>query len=184
MNRLLWDKAIWHFSRWIKSIGMPGVMLLLLASGGYMGMVQPQQARIVQLQQDLVDEQMRQQTELLHPEVDTRSTEARLQQFYEFFPAQQQAPILLKAIYRAARDESISLAEGEYKLSNTKVGGIAMYKVDLPVKGSYVQIRKFIVKILNALPTAALDEVSFKREVVGSGELEAKVRFTIYLGVK
>ena len=58
---------------------------------------------------------------------------------------------------------------------------MGMYEVDLPVKGSYVQIRKFIVKVLNAMPSAALEEVSFKRESVGSGELEARIRFTIYM---
>jgi hypothetical protein len=53
----------------------------------------------------------------------------------------------------------------------------------LPVKGSYIQIRKFIVKVLNSVPSAALEEVSFKRDAISKGELEAKIRFSIYMNV-
>lgn len=185
LNQALRYKLLWQILRWIKSIGMSGmsgVTLLLLAIGLYLGAVMPQQERFVQLTQDVADEQARQKTAPLTPVVDTRSTEARLRLFYEFFPPQEKAPTLLKTIYRAARDEAISLADGEYKYIDGKTGGIRMYQIDLPVKGSYIQIRKFIVKVLNAIPSVALNEVSFKRELVGSGELEARLRFIIYLG--
>lgn len=184
-NHVLWNRVRWKISRWLKNIGMTGlagVILVVFAVAGYLGAVLPQQARFERLRQDVAEEQARQQTALLSPAVDTRSTEARLHVFYEFFPAREKTPGLLKTIYRAARDEAITLAEGEYKYSHGKAGGIGMYQVDLPVKGSYVQIRRFIVKVLNSVPSAALDEVSFKREIVGSGELEARIRFTIYLG--
>lgn len=185
LKQALWHKLLWQILRWIKNIGMggmSGVILLLLAVGLYLGFVLPQQARFVQLTQDVADEQARQKTAPLTPVLDTRSTEARLRLFYDFFPPQEKAPTLLKTIYRAARDEAISLADGEYKYIDGKAGGIRMYQIDLPVKGSYIQIRKFIVKVLNAIPSVALNEVSFKRELVGSGELEARLRFIIYLG--
>lgn len=185
LNQALRYKLLWQILRWIKSIGMSGmsgVTLLLLAIGLYLGAVMPQQERFVKLTQDVADEQARQKSAPLKPVVDTRSTEARLRLFYDFFPSQEKAPALLKTIYRAARDEAISLADGEYKYNNGKAGGIKMYQIDLPVRGSYIQIRKFIVKVLNAIPSVALDEVNFKRELVGSGELEARLRFIIYLG--
>lgn len=181
----LWNRLRWKAARWLKAIGMSGVagiILVVFALAGYVGAVLPQQARFAQLTQDIADEQARQKNASLNPPVDTRSTEARLRVFHEFFPSREKAPALLKTIYRAARDESLSLAEGGYKYSLSKTGGIGKYQVDLPVRGSYVQIRRFIVKVLNTVPSAALDEVSFKREIVGSGELEAKIRFTIYLG--
>ncbi len=180
MNPMLWTAG-----RWLKGLGWPGmvgVALLVLGVAAYLGVLLPQQARSEQLTQDVADEQARQKTSGSQPTLDTHSTEARLHAFYAFFPPQQDAPHLLKIIYGAAQAEGLGLAEGEYKFSRAKAGGIGMYQVDLPVKGSYIQIRKFIVKVLNSVPSAALDEVSFKREIVGSGELEAKVRFTLYLG--
>lgn len=157
------------------------MILAVFSIAGYLGVILPQQSRLEQLMQDVAIEQTRQKTARLNPVADTHSTAARLHAFYEFFPARESVPNLLGAIYNAARAESISLSEGEYKYIRAKTGGLGMYQVNLPVKGSYVQVRMFIVKVLNEIPSAALDEVSFKREIVGSGELEAKLRFTVYL---
>nr|HQT27226.1 hypothetical protein [Burkholderiales bacterium] len=71
---------------------------------------------------------------------------------------------------------------GEYKYIPEKSGRLAMYQISFPLKGDYVAIRKFIVDVLNALPFAALDDASFRRESVGSPVLDAKIRFTIFLG--
>ncbi len=175
---------LWLGVRWLKRLGLAGqlgIVLLLLAISGYVGMVLPERAKSEQLQLDVAQELAQQDSARLKPMEDKRTTESRLHVFYEFFPEQQRAPQLLKTLYRAAHDESITLSEGEYKFTPAKAGGIGRYQVDLPVRGSYVQIRRFIVKVLNSLPSAALDEVSFKREVVGSMELEASVRFTLYL---
>ncbi|MBU1424266.1 MAG: hypothetical protein KKH12_14800 [Gammaproteobacteria bacterium] len=178
------NRFIWIATRQMKNIGltgMAGVVLVALGIAVYLGAVLPQQARSVQLTQDVAEAQARRKNAQLNPVVDTRSPEAQLHVFHEFFPARQEAPKLLKTIYRAANAGSISLAEGEYKYGAGMPGGMVVYQVDLPVRGSYVQIRKFIVKVMNSLPSAALAEVSFKREMVGSGQLEAMVRFKIYL---
>jgi len=174
----------WIGGRWLKRLGLVGqlgIVLLMLAISGYVGMVLPERSISEQLRQDVAQELQQQDVAGQKPLQVTHSTESRLHVFYEFFPQQQRAPQLLKTLYRAARDESITLSEGEYKFTPGKAGGIGRYQVDLPVRGSYVQIRRFIVKVLNSLPSAALDEVSFKREVVGSAELDASVRFTLYL---
>ena len=178
-------QIVWMSGRWLKRLGLVGqlgIVLAVLAISGYVGIVLPERAKSEQLQLDVELELARQDASRLQPMEDKRSTESRLHKFYEFFPPQQRAPQLLKAIYRAAHDEAITLSEGEYKFISAKAGGIGKYQVDLPVRGSYIQIRRFIVKVLNALPSAALNEVSFKRDVVGSGELEARVRLTLYLG--
>jgi len=181
MNRLRWIAL-----RAAKNLGLPGVAgvaLVLLATFWYLGIVLPGQSKLEQLTQDVAAEQAARKSARPIQMADTRSTGGRLRAFYEFFPAQQRAPQLLGVVYDAARKESVYLAEGEYKYSRTKAGKLGMYEIDLPVKGSYVQIRKFIVKVLNAVPSAALEEVSFKRETVGSTEIEAKIRFTLYLRV-
>lgn len=178
------NKALFIATRWTKNLGVPGMAgmaMLVLAVAGYLGMTLPQHSRLEQLTQEVADAQAQQKSAGLNPVADTHSSTARLRAFYEFFPARQNAPQLLGTLYKAARAESLTLSEGEYKYSLGKAGAMGIYEVNLPVKGTYVQIRKFIVKVLNAMPSAALEEVSFKRESVGSGELEAVIRFTIYM---
>ena len=155
--------------------------MLVLSIIGYLGMTLPQHSRLAQLTQEAAEAQAQQKLAGVNPAVDTHSSAAHLRAFYEFFPARQSAPQLLGTLYKAARTESLSLSEGEYKYSVGKAGAMGVYQVDLPVKGSYIQIRKFIVRVLNSMPSAALEEVNFKRESIGSGELEARIRFTIYM---
>ena len=178
------NKALFIATRWMKNLGllgMAGVGMLVLAAVSYLGMTLPQYSKLELLTQEVAEAQAQQKSAGLNPVADTHSSAARLHAFYEFFPARQSAPQLLGTLYKAASAESLSLSEGEYKYSLGKAGAMGMYQVELPVKGSYVQIRKFIVKVLNTMPSAALEEVSFKRESVGSGVLEARIRFTIYM---
>ena len=184
MNPYHWNPFRWIAYRWMKELGLPGMVglaFVVLAAGGYLGIILPDQLKLERLTHEVAAEQERQKTARLKPAVGARSTAASLHTFYEFFPARQKAPRLLAAIYKAARDESINLKEGEYKYGLAKAGRLSTYQVNLPVKGSYVQIRKFIAKVLNSVPSAALNEVSFKREIVGSTDLDAKISFTIYL---
>lgn len=178
MNRL-----IWTISRWKKSLGVVGIIgaaLLAISAAGYVFVSLTEQASQAQLAQDEIAER-KLQAAALNPAEANRTPGAQLQAFYGFFPAREKAPDLIKTIYGAARAESITLAQGEYKYSIAKAGGIGIYRVDLPVRGSYTGIRKFIAKVLNSVPSAALQEVSFRREVVGSSDIEAKIRFSIYL---
>ena len=62
-----------------------------------------------------------------------------------------------------------------------KACGLAAYRVTLPVRGSYAQVRQFVGHVLKDMPTASLDAVRFDRRKAGDAQLEAQVRLTIYL---
>jgi len=42
-------------------------------------------------------------------------------------------------------------------------------------------VRRFCERVLLTIPFASLDEITFKREAVGNGSLDARLRFTLYL---
>ena len=179
-------RLVWMAERWMKLLGLPGiagVSLLALALAGILSITFVEHSKLELLSRQVVEERKRLNQSRLNPEEDTRTPGAQLHAFYAFFPAREKAPNLFGAIYKAAQLESVRLAQGEYKYSLDKAGRIGIYRVNLPVKGSYTQIRKFIVKVLNSLPSAALEEVSFKRDSVGRGDLEANIHFSLYLGV-
>lgn len=176
------NKLKWLVFRWADTLGFPGlsgVFLLAVAIAAYFMLLLPGNARIADLAGEL------QKAKTVHPKVVVLDTDAqRLQKFYAFFPAKQNAPDLLEKIYVAAQDAGIQLKQGKYSYTIGKTGRLGEYQINLPVKGSYVQIRKFIAGVLNEVPSAALDEVSFKRETVAGTDLDAKIRFTIFFGVR
>lgn len=107
--------------------------------------------------------------------------EANLAAFYRFFPETSSVPDLLDRIYAAASKQSLVLEQAEYKLVRNPEDRVAAYRITLPVQGSYLQIRNFIVEVLNQVPSSALEDVSFQRQSIGTPLVEGRVRFTLYL---
>lgn len=109
------------------------------------------------------------------------SPSAELQAFYELFPAQSATPELLSQLYAAAAKKRLPLTRGEYGLSADPQTGLLRYRVALPVRGSYSQIREFVGAVLRAVPAAALDEVSFERSRIADRVVDARIRLTLYV---
>lgn len=111
-----------------------------------------------------------------------RSTPAeQLIEFYQFFPPQNSTPQWLDKIYRAARVHGIQLEQGNYATAQEKRARLLRYQLTLPVKGSYVQLRKFVATVLAAVPIASLDHISFERQKIGDQMIAAKIKLTLYL---
>jgi hypothetical protein len=104
---------------------------------------------------------------------------AELERFYRRFPTFDGLQGELEAVYAHARASKLQLAQGEYRLE--KGAGLAAYRVTLPVRGSYAQLRQFVGRVLKDMPTASLDAVRFERRKPGDTQVDAQVRLTIYL---
>lgn len=179
------SKAEWMIAKWARYLGLTGlagVVLAVLALAVFLGFILPAEAKLKRVASEAADLQNRQKIALSNPVTHTLPIESALTSFYKSLPPEQNATKLLDKIYKSANIASIQLNQGEYKFTRAKAGHLGNYQVTLPVKGSYVQVRKFIAKVLNGLPTAALDGVSFRRETIGGSDMEAKIQFTIYLG--
>jgi Tfp pilus assembly protein PilO len=107
---------------------------------------------------------------------------SQLSNFYAFFPLSENVPELLGRVNQSALQHQLMLEKGEYKLSREAEFGLARYQVTLPVRGQYADVRGFVNDVLEAIPSAAVEELTLKRETIDAPELEARVRFVIFLG--
>jgi hypothetical protein len=87
----------------------------------------------------------------------------------------------LATLFRIAAKTGLVLRQGEYKRGFERNAQVHTYQIDLPVKGSYAQVWQFALLALRAMPYAALDDISFKRDSIGEAAVEARLRFTLYL---
>lgn len=88
---------------------------------------------------------------------------------------------LLKIVFSEATAAGIPLAQGDYTLVAETEGGYDKLQINLPLKGSYKQIRVFTKTLLDKLPQLSLDEISFRRDNIKSPNVEARLRLTLYL---
>ncbi|MEO8630831.1 MAG: hypothetical protein ABI612_22450 [Betaproteobacteria bacterium] len=107
---------------------------------------------------------------------------SQLSNFYAFFPLAENVPELLGRIYRSAQEHQLLLEKGEYKLSREAEFRLARYQITLPMRGQYADVRGFVNDVLESVPSAALEELTLKRESIDAQELEARVRFIVFLG--
>ena len=169
--------------RALGSIGWPGVIglaLLLTALGVYLTVVQERASRLDELKRESASLKTRIERAAKSGIPETGSAE-ELNKFYGFFRGAALTTWLDK-LYAAAATHKLVLEQGEYRLTPDKTGKLMRYQITLPVKGSYLQIRQFVDQALLDVPIAALDDINFKRETIGGTQLEARIKFSLYLG--
>jgi hypothetical protein len=89
--------------------------------------------------------------------------------------------LLVGRLFEEAEKHSLKLAQAQYTLEFEKAGGFWTYQVSLPVQGRYPDLRRFVNETLRAIPCAALEQVSFRRDGIEAPAAEAKLRFVFYL---
>lgn len=180
MNRVKWMIA--ESIRRLDWTAQAGLVLCVSAIVVQFALNAPMQSRAEQLQREAVAAKNDAENIASNRKrSDIRPINARFDEFYQYFPSRQSTPDWLQKIYSAASRQAIQLTQGEYRLVPEKTGKLVGYQINLPVKGSYGQVRKFVVQVLNDVPTASLDELTFRREAIGNAEVEAKIRLTLYL---
>jgi hypothetical protein len=108
---------------------------------------------------------------------DSRAEEVR--RFYALFPRLDQLPAQLERIYGLARDARLELLQAEYRLER-RGEGLVPYRITLPLRGTYSQVRDFIGATLQSVPNASIDGLRFERKHPGDAQLDAQVRLTVY----
>nr|WP_314539736.1 hypothetical protein [uncultured Massilia sp.] len=101
--------------------------------------------------------------------------------FYGTLGERRHAEQQVRTLFALAEKSGLTLRQGEYKSARDRNAGVTTYQVNLPVKGSYAAIWQFAMAALRAIPFAALDDISFRREAIGDTAVEARVRLTLYL---
>jgi hypothetical protein len=104
---------------------------------------------------------------------------ADLARFHAAFPPVERLGAEVEALHSHARSAGLHLQQGEYRLE-AKGSGLTAYRITLPVRGSYGQIRNFVGRVLKSMPIASVDAVRFERKRAAETQLEAQVRLTIY----
>ena len=163
--------------RLLEALGAPGVIgigVLVFCLPFYFASVAPAEREVARRSAAAAKT-----TRLAGQPVSAPDGAADLERFYRRFPTLDALQSELEAIYAHARASKLQLAQGEYRLE--KGVGLAAYRVTLPVRGSYAQVRQFVGHVLKDMPTASLDAVRFDRRKAGDAQLEAQVRLTIYL---
>lgn len=184
-----WRQAVLPLLCWVKRrgpslLGWPGVAgigLLSVCPALYFSAILPAQEELALTRHNVLamQEQVKQAGSVAN--VGQRTAEAQLDEFYRMFPDGSSLPVSLEKIFALAQSQGIGLDKGEYKVARSKEGGVVSFQVILPVKGKYLQIRKYLNFLRADIPVLSLQQVQFKRQKVGDPLVEANIRLALFL---
>lgn len=184
--RALSRRGHWRLRREVSRLGwsgLAGIALLVIAIALALATLWPAQREISALRAEVaaLRGKLRASVSGEGPSVNP-SRQAQLETFYGFFPQPESLPDWIGQVHNAALRSGLVLEKGDYQLQRPPGGRLARYQIQLPVTGTYPQLRAFVAEVLKKVPAAAIEDVAVKRESIGAPRLEARVRISLYLG--
>lgn len=176
MKRLQRGIAVAH--GYLGKTGLTGILLLIAATGSWLTALLPLQHRIAALSVQQTDATV---VASQPPATQNAVVGNPLPEFYQHFPTMRSYAPRLNHLYRAAQSEGLVLAEGAYHAVTDSQGKLTYYEINLPMKGSYVQVRRFLRRVFAEFPTVALDRLTLQRASISDGLVESQVRLVWYL---
>lgn len=175
---------IWRLRRLKRAIGWPAalaVALLAFEVAFHFSTVAPLLDEQAKLRGELMlrSQASAQSGNLANPVFDPRS---ELAEFYAALAQPAGAPDLLRRLHRVARDQGLTLEQAEYRPLPDAEGKITRYQILLPAKGTYPEVRRFLVRASGDVPGLAVDGINFQRQQIGDSVVEAQIKLTLFLG--
>jgi len=169
--------------RALPQLGWPGIVaigLLVMCIPFYISSVRPMQDHLHELQR-IEDVSRAQSAEDANPYASLTTTNDELDEFYKHFPAEKTSPHWLGKLVEVAEKNHLSLNHGEYVVTRDKAGQLRRFRITLPVKGRYTQIRKFLSSLSSEIPFVALENVQFQRKDVLDTDVQVRIKLLLYM---
>jgi hypothetical protein len=172
MNSLLWQLRQW--GRRLGVVGLLGSALLVLALGLLLSTVKPLQQQSRQHAQQLDQLHITAQTVPAEPLVATPDPIAML-------PPDSSAAAALGELEQLARAHGFELTRGQYSVAAVSGAALARWQMVFQVQADYPALHAFVAAALERLPNLVLDEIKFKRERIEDEDLQAELRFGLFV---
>ena len=105
----------------------------------------------------------------------------RAASFAAQLPASDTLTEWLERIDAASAATGVRVERTDYRVANDAPARLARYQIALPVQGTYPQVRAFVSALLASVPTLAVSAIDIKRDAIGSGTVEARLKVSVYL---
>ena len=98
----------------------------------------------------------------------------------EDLPTLRQRGADLEALIAASQRHGLVLQRADYSAGAAVGGRLVRVEANLPLTGSYAQLRSFIASVLNDLPHAALDSLHMERPNSQAAQLQVQARWVLF----
>lgn len=171
--------------RWGRLLGWPGACGAGALAGClalYLLAVHPAQQRLETARENAgsLHERLARAGRALHD--GKRPMAEQLAAFYRIFPSERDVTEWIGKIAAIAERDGLPLQQADYKAERGPTGKLVRFQMNLPLRGEYQTIRRFLSDLRAEIPIVSLEQVQFERQQIGDPLVDAKVRLVIFLG--
>lgn len=84
-------------------------------------------------------------------------------------------------VHRLARRHHLSIERGDYQTFADPSGRFVRHQMNIPMQATYPEFTAWLSEVMKALPGAALEGLSLKREAAGEAELAVEARLVVFV---
>lgn len=106
--------------------------------------------------------------------------DASLDRFYEFFRNDQSQSDVIARLSVTATDMGLTMRRIDYRPLPESSLRLAGFQIQLPLSGTYPDLRNFVSTILSRMPTVTLDQIEISRAKEGADLVEAQLLLSYY----
>lgn len=158
--------------------GSVGLVLLILAGGFLVLVLNPLEQETIQLSDNL--EKMRSKAALRAGAASIGGQQQELDLFFNSLPGEPAITDILAGVYSEAEATGVEVKQAEYRMEG-KGKYWAEYRMSFPVRGEYGRIRIFLSRVLAEHAAVGLDQISFRRDKINDPVLGADIKLTVFL---
>lgn len=184
MKQAMISAYLRYYQARLGGVGLAGLVLIVCAVGFWFLQIAPTRQAVADLETRVAANHLAMQSVEPGAAPVVLTDEQRLLAYFDAFPTEEQTPQSLGNVFKSASQLGLILQTGEYTLTVVPGSRLKRYRVTLPVKGQWIQILGFASNVLRAVPSAALENASFKREKIDDGQVEAKLVFQFFVNTK
>lgn len=180
-NKLSGELILWRVKRGARALGLTGVIgiaALVFSAGYFLLRYEPLANEVDSLRQAYA--QRGSQSVASNVDEGGLTPARQLAQFYSRLKSEAEVPEVLRVLHKGARSAGLRFVRGDYRPQRDASGKLLRYRITLPVRGSYLQVRRFLAQAMREEPALALDGVAFQTDKSGGG-LETRVQFTLFV---
>jgi hypothetical protein len=174
----------WHLRRAGRVGGWPGVVgvaCLLVAAAANFFLVEQLSRSVDRQASELV--RLKTEIEATRHRAGPPSVNDVAFRLYGDLPASTSASRMevVERIEAAAAAEGLVLERGRYVLKTASEDALENLRIELPVRGAYPALRRFLDRVLRDTPALALEGVRLHRSTIAEAAIEAEMLFVLYL---
>lgn len=110
-----------------------------------------------------------------------QSEQQRLQTLQAVLQHSTEAGEVVRKMAALAQAEQIQLVQSDYQRQFHNAIRTSQVQITQPIRATYPQLRRYVESVLRTVPNVSLDQIAARRENVGQIQVEARLKWSLWI---